>query len=224
MKTNFIISLPPSSLRIGLVEAQGVTVKPSNSDYLAEIDKDIAPILSPDYVYPDKMQKGIRSLLRTFGFHPSGRSRPASEFLAKDLGNRGSFNPINNVVDINNHISLLYNLPISVIDLDKSGSELSLRVGAPEEKYIFNREGQELTLKNLIVIAKNGDSHKPIGSPVKDSQETKVFENTKNILFVIYTSSTITTECELKEINDRIALLLDKECSPERIKTAIIDS
>ena len=120
MQTKISFDLPESTLRIGFLEAFNINVKPSTEKYQQTITKDIEEMLKPGYAYPDNMQKGIRSLLKTFGFHPSGRSRPASEYLFKDLTNRGSFNYINNIVDINNHISLKYKLPISVFDLDKS--------------------------------------------------------------------------------------------------------
>ena len=119
MQTKVTFDLPESTLRIGFLEAFNINVKPSTEKYQQIITKDIEGMLKPGYAYPDNMQKGVRSLLKTFGFHPSGRSRPASEYLFKDLTNRGSFNYINNIVDINNHISLTYKLPISVFDLDK---------------------------------------------------------------------------------------------------------
>lgn len=224
MKTSLVFTLPPSSLRIGLVEARDVTVKPSSESYQARIAREVEPFLSSDFIYPDHMQKGIRSLLKTFGFHPSGRSRPASEFLFKDLQNRGGFNFINNVVDINNHISLCSHLPISVLDTDKSGCELCLRVGFDDESYVFNREGHELALKKLLVIARQGGDHAAIGSPVKDSQATKVFAETKNIVFVVYTSSNITSEEELHTMLNGIGQLLKAEAGASSVTSQVLDA
>jgi DNA/RNA-binding domain of Phe-tRNA-synthetase-like protein len=170
------------------------------------------------------MQKGIRSLLKTFGFHPSGRSRPASEFLFKDLQNRGSFNFINNVVDINNHFSLLSHLPISTFDLDKSGYDLCLRVGFDDESYVFNREGQLLSLKKLLVVARQGADLAAVGSPVKDSQATKVFEESTNIAVVIYSSGNITSEEDLQRMLDRYMLLLKKETGARELESAILNA
>lgn len=170
------------------------------------------------------MQKGIRSLLKTFGFHPSGRSRPASEFLCKDLQNRGSFNFINNVVDINNHLSLVSHLPISTFDLDKSGNDLCLRVGLDDESYVFNREGQTLSLKKLLVVARHGSDNAAIGSPVKDSQATKVFEETANIAVIIYSSGNLTSEKDLQRLLERYMLLIKKETGAEELESAILDA
>ncbi|NCB39662.1 MAG: hypothetical protein EOM80_12940 [Erysipelotrichia bacterium] len=224
MKTRLIFSLPPSSLRIGVVEAENVQVKDSSAEYRARVNHEIEHLLSSDFIYPDHKQKGIRSLLKTFGFHPSGRSRPASEFLFKDLQNRGGFNFINNVVDINNHISLVSHLPISVIDIDKSGFDLCVRVGLDEESYVFNREGHELSLKKLLVIARNGAAGAAFGSPVKDSQATKVFGETKNVAFFVYTSSNITSEDELSRYLDTIARILKSETGALHVKTLVVDA
>ncbi|MBU1109152.1 MAG: hypothetical protein KKB51_20915 [Candidatus Riflebacteria bacterium] len=224
MKTSLIIALPPSNLRIGLIEARGITVKPSTQEYRDQIGSDTIKFVSPDCIYPDQMQKGIRSLLKTFGFHPSGRSRPASEFLFKDLQNRGGFNFINNVVDINNHLSLTSHLPISTFDLEKSGYDLCLRIGLDDETYIFNREGQELSLKKLLVVARHGMDSAAIGSPVKDSQGTKVFEESKNIAVVIYTSGNVTTEDDMQRLLDRYVRLLKKETGAAEIESAILNA
>lgn len=224
MKTRLVFSLPPTTLRVGLIEAFNIKVKDSTSGYSSRIFNDIRPLLSPDYIFPDHIQKGIRSLLKTTGFHPSGRSRPASEFLFKDLQNRGGFNFINNVVDINNHISLIKHLPISVFDLDKSGTDLSIRVGLDDESYVFNREGQILSLKKLMVVARHGTDRAAIGSPVKDSQATKVFTDTKNIAAIIYTSANITSVPDLEKIMHLFAQLLKQETESEEVSCAVFDA
>ena len=222
MQTKISFDLPESTLRIGFLEAFNINVKPSTEKYQQTITKDIEEMLKPGYAYPDNMQKGIRSLLKTFGFHPSGRSRPASEYLFKDLTNRGIFNYINNIVDINNHISLKYKLPISVFDLDKSGFDLCLRVGGETEEYVFNKEGQILTLKKLLLVAKTGAE--AIGTPVKDSQATKVFEPTKKIAFFVYSSSNITPKEEMEKILNEIGKYLQEEAGATDISSAVLDA
>ncbi|MDD3145873.1 MAG: phenylalanine--tRNA ligase beta subunit-related protein [Candidatus Riflebacteria bacterium] len=224
MKTSLVFSLPPCSLRIGLLEARNVVVRPSTANYQELINREVEPLLSPDFIYPDQKQKGIRSLLKTFGYHPSGRSRPASEFLFKDLQNRHGFNFINNAVDINNHLSLKSFLPISVIDLDKSGYDLCMRIGFDDESYQFNREGHELSLKKLLVIARQGGDGKAFGSPVKDSQATKVFSETKNLAFFVYTSSNITDGDELHGLLNQMAKFLQTETEASDIASVVVDA
>lgn len=222
MKTNITFDLPQSTLRIGFLEAFNIKVKDSSEEYRQLIENETAEMLAPSYAYPDNMQKGIRSLLKSFGFHPSGRSRPASEYLFKDLVNRGSFNYINNIVDINNHISLKYKLPISVFDLDKSGYDLCLRVGAENEEYVFNKEGQILSLKKLLLVAKKAGN--AIGTAVKDSQETKVFEPTNKIAFFIYSSSNLTSKEEMEKLLKEIERYLKSEAEATDVASAVLDA
>lgn len=224
MKTSLVFSLPPSLLRIGVIEARGVNIKASSASYQERVNREVERFLAADFIYPDHKQKGIRSLLKTFGFHPSGRSRPASEFLFKDLQNRGGFNFISNAVDINNHFSLVTHLPISVIDLDKAGYDLCMRVGFDAESYLFNREGHELALKKLLVIARQGGDGMAIGSPVKDSQATKVFAETKNLAFFVYTSSNITSEDELHGLLNQAGKILQTETEATEIASIVVDA
>lgn len=223
MPLSLLFALPPGPLRIGLVEADGVRVGPSRPEYLRRIEEEVRSRISPDYVYPDPLQKGIRSLLKTWGFHPSGRNRPASEFLVKDIQVRGAFNPINVVVDINNHLSLVSHLPISILDLDKTGEKLSMRLGMENESYIFNREGQELALRNLLVVARAEDDLRAVGSPVKDSHETKVFETTRRVAGFVYTTRNLSPDEEFGPFLERFCELLRTEAGAERASWQILD-
>ena len=223
MKTKVVFSLPPGPLRIGLIEADNVTIGSSSWEYLTIIEKEVQPMISADFIYPDNMQKGIRSLLKAYGFHPSGRNRPASEFLAKDLQMRGCFNAINNAVDINNHISLLSHLPISILDREKTGDKLFIRVGLEGESYPFNREGHELSLKDLLIIAGGEHDNTPMGSPVKDSQATKVFESTRKLVGIIYASQNLTPVDELETYLIRFADLLKREANASEVAWEVLE-
>lgn len=73
----------------------------------------------------DGVRKAVRDLLREGGFKPSGRSKPASEYLA-GVDSLGGINP---VVDACNAASLHSGLPISVVDLDRhAGTRRTLSV------------------------------------------------------------------------------------------------
>lgn len=225
MKTEFKISLPPGLLRLGIVEAEDVQVGETGPAYLSLIKKEIGPKADPGFLYPENMQKGIRSLLKAYGFQASGRNRPASEFLVKDLQSRGEFNSINNVVDINNHLSLATHLPISILDLDQTGDRLGIRVGLDGEEYVFNREGQALSLKHLLVITReNGDKSIPVGSPVKDCQATKIFDHTRRVFGVVYTSRSLTPKEALAQMMERFSDLLKKEASATCTSWEVLDT
>ena len=96
----------------------------------------------------------------------------------------GRFPFINNLVDINNYVSLKYGLPISLLDQAPFGDAVILRIGTPGEKYVFNSAGQEIELDGLV-CACNRDG-RPLGNAVKDSMEGKIKDSTAAVVGVIY--------------------------------------
>ena len=60
----------------------------------------------------------VRNLLRHGGFKPSGRSKPASEYLISAV-EKGRLGSINAAVDCCNVASLHSGLPISVVDVGR---------------------------------------------------------------------------------------------------------
>src|SRR5947199_7211867 len=67
----------------------------------------------------DAVRETVRQLLRHGGFKPTGRSKPASEYLVKAVG-EGRLASINAAVDACNVASLHSGLPISVVDMDRA--------------------------------------------------------------------------------------------------------
>lgn len=159
-------------------------------------------------------RKAVRDLLRNGKFRPSGRSKPAQEYLSRVFKENGRIDLINNVVDVNNFISLRYGIPLSVFDVDAiQGDVVTLRLGREDESYIFNATGQELDCRDLVVVC---DARGPIGSPVKDSQATKVFPGASSILYVVYASEATTSTVALLEIAAEVGELMKEDC-PEAV-------
>ena len=69
----------------------------------------------------EKLRVESRNMLRNGDYKPTGRGKPASEYLYREVQN-GNFPRINTVVDINNFISLKYMVPISMWDLDQAST------------------------------------------------------------------------------------------------------
>src|SRR5947207_15069778 len=67
----------------------------------------------------DAVRETVRQLLRHGGFKPTGRSKPAAEYLIKSAV-EGRLASINLAVDACNAVSLHSGLPISVVDLDRA--------------------------------------------------------------------------------------------------------
>ena len=130
-------------------------------------------------------RKAVRDLLRHGGFKPTGRNKPASEYLIKAL-EKGWFGPdkgINLAVDACNVVSLHSGLPISVLDADRATSPWRVAVCPPDTRYVFNPSGQTIDIGGLLTLH---DAEGPCGGPVKDSQRTKTHDGTTRTLSIIW--------------------------------------
>ncbi|HVV86281.1 MAG TPA: phenylalanine--tRNA ligase beta subunit-related protein [Kofleriaceae bacterium] len=142
-------------------------------------DRTIAP---PGLPVDDAVRTAVRALLRHGGYKPSGRSKPASEYL---VGARaeGRFPSINPLVDVCNLVSLHSGLPISVVDLDLVRGDLRLALCAGGTQYVFNPSGQTIDASGLLALM---DADGPAGTPVKDAQRTKTHAGTRNTLSIVW--------------------------------------
>ena len=130
----------------------------------------------------ETVREAVRQLLRHGGFKPTGRSKPASEYLLKAVA-EGRLASINLAVDACNVVSLHSGLPISVVDLDRTRGALRVDIAPPGAKYVFNPAGQEIDLGGLVCLF---DEEGPCGSAVKDSQRTKTGPDTRRTLSLIW--------------------------------------
>src|SRR5437868_4251601 len=106
---------------------------PSPPELLALLAPDAAAPLASD----DGVREAVRALLRHGGFKPTGRSKPASEYLLKAVREK-LLASINLAVDACNAVSLHSGLPISVIDLDRTREPLRVGVAPTGASYVFN--------------------------------------------------------------------------------------
>ena len=137
---------------------------------------------APPIDRPDGVKPTVRDLLRHGGFKPSGRSKPASEYLVGAMA-RGALSSINPVVDCCNVASLWSGLPISVVDAQKGTGPWRIGIAEAGTEYVFNPTGQIIAIGGLISLF---DHDGPCGGPVKDSQRTKTHEGTIETLSVIW--------------------------------------
>jgi DNA/RNA-binding domain of Phe-tRNA-synthetase-like protein len=126
----------------------------------------------------------IRVLLRHGGFKPTGRSKPASEYLLKAV-REGLLTSINLAVDACNVVSLYSGLPISVVDLDRARGPFHVGLAAQGASYVFNASGQTIDLGGLLCLF---DADGPCANAVKDAQRTKTTSETRRTLSVVWSS------------------------------------
>jgi DNA/RNA-binding domain of Phe-tRNA-synthetase-like protein len=151
---------------------------PSPPDLLALLRADAPAPLKSD----DGVREAVRQLLRQGGFKPTGRSKPASEYLVKAVG-EGRLASINLAVDACNVASLHSGLPITVVDLDKGRPPFRVGVAPAGARYVFNASGQEIDLGGLLCLS---DADGPCGNAVKDAQRTKTGPETTRTLSLVW--------------------------------------
>jgi DNA/RNA-binding domain of Phe-tRNA-synthetase-like protein len=146
----------------------------------------LTELLKPDAAAPvsrtEELRAAVRDMLRHGGYKPTGRGKPASEYLVR-AAEEGALRPINLAVDICNVVSLHSGLPISVIDADRAVPPFRIATAAARETYVFNPAGQEIDVSGLVCLF---DAAGPCGNAVKDSQRTKTSDETHRTLTVIW--------------------------------------
>ena len=130
----------------------------------------------------DKVRLEVRNLLRHGGFKPTGRNKPASEYLLKAVDQQ-LLSPINAAVDTCNVVSFHSGLPISVVDLSRATAPLRVGIAPDGSEYVFNLSGQILKLDGLLCLF---DADGACANAVKDAQRTKTDETTVETLSLIW--------------------------------------
>ncbi len=135
----------------------------------------------------EDIRKAVRDLLRHKGYKPTGRGKPAAEYLVKAAEN-DTLGSINLPVDACNVVSLHSGLPISVVDLDLATAPFSIKPGNAEAAYVFNQSGQEISVAGLLCLH---DTQGPCANAVKDSQRTKTNAHTTKTLTIIWAPASL---------------------------------
>lgn len=213
--------LKESGLLAGIVSADGVCIEtspPELEEILAALTAERKEVLFP----PDELKSAVRKLLRKGGFKPSGRNKPASEYLAQ-AAREDRFPYINNLVDINNYISLYSGLPSSLLDRGKTGDQIRLRLGSESERYIFNNTGQEIDLKGLICLCRDDTAPgTPYGNPVKDSMLGKLSNTTSSVIGIVYAPMDYIERDALEEFLQIFAELLQRFGHASTTETLVV--
>lgn len=201
-------SNPAEGVLLGIVHAQGTDPAHYPEDFDEALRKAIASASGSDEALEARRQSA-RDMLRNGAYKPTGRGKPASEYLVR-AATEDSFPRINALVDVNNLLSLQERLPISLWDLDRIGDdEMGFRLGGEDENYVFNQTGQVLELRDLVVgcslAARSGPDGEPVISPIKDSQIAKTTDGTERVAACVYAPVNTVSESILELICVRFA-------------------
>src|SRR5690606_144310 len=154
---------------------------------LSDVDPaQLMPWLRADAQAPlarsEEVRQAVRDMLRHGGYKPTGRGKPAAEYLVR-AASEGTLSTINAAVDACNAVSLHSGLPVSVIDLDRATEPLRIALAPGGTRYVFNAGGQEIDVSGLICLF---DAAGPCANPVKDAQRTKTAGTTRRTLSIVW--------------------------------------
>jgi len=187
------------------------------------LDALLPRVAGGESLVPDAVRAAVRDMLRHGAYKPTGRGKPASEFLLQ-AAQRGEFPRVHAAVDANNAISLASGLPGSVFDADLVGRRLLLRYGRAGESYVFNPSGQSIDLEDLIVVCRESAAGwEPCGNPVKDSMVTKIHPGTRDVVAVLYAPRALGDEAVLAWAS-RFADELSVSCRPRDVGFSLAES
>lgn len=155
----------------------------------------------------------IRGAYKLFGKDPS-RYRVSSEALLRRILQGKGMYKVNNIVDVNNLVSLKYLLPMGSYDLDKVNDYIIFRIGKESEEY----KGIGKDNINLLNMPIFSDDKGAFGSPTSDSNRTMITDDSENLLMIMISFSQEDIEGKLVEVIE----ILKKYVNATEIEYSIV--
>ncbi len=215
-------NMQPSPVLPALIWGEGVKTAKKDDTPLVFLREVIEEVRAAGKEFVSQTQrKRVRDMLRYGKYKPSGRGKPASEFLLK-AALSDQLRSINGPADVNNAISLSSGFPGSVFDSSISGTHLLIRHGVAGERYIFNPSGQTIDLEDVLVVCRRTEEDwEPCGNPVKDSMTTKIVPDTQDVVAVLYAPADEPVD-SLGLWASRYAQLLQEHCPAKQVGSAML--
>lgn len=169
-------------MSLGILTAT-VTVIPSCNEIISLLDREVKNIESQYTLenYRNETLEASRKIYKALGKDPS-RYRISSDSLFRRIIKEKGVYYVNNVVDINNIISLRTLWSVGAYDLNKIQGDIVYGVGTTEDVY----EGIGRGLLNIDKLPVLIDSISPFGSATSDSTRTMVTTETTELLMVVH--------------------------------------
>jgi DNA/RNA-binding domain of Phe-tRNA-synthetase-like protein len=158
--------------------------------------------------------KLARATYKKLGKDPS-RYRISSEALVRRILQGKDIYHINNIVDINNLISLKYLYSVGSYNLENLNFPIHFRIGKQGENY--KGIGKEvISLENLPIFA---DTDGAFGSPTSDSERTMINLETRQLLMIVISFA---GDEDIKDALNDAAIYFQKYTAAKEIETRII--
>ncbi|MGX9755479.1 B3/B4 domain-containing protein [Clostridioides difficile] len=202
--------------KLGCIQAKVVVNK--SSEKLIKGINELCDILNQkleieDITKLDKI-KDARDAYKELGKNPS-RYRTSSEALVRRIVQGKGLYTINNIVEINNLISIKSLYPVGTYNVSKLHPPICFTVGDEGEQY--KGIGKELiNIENLPILS---DSLGKFGSPTSDSERAMITTDANEILICIFSFS---PESDIEEYFEYAKDLLKEYADGKEIETKII--
>lgn len=161
-------------ISLGCIQAN-VDVESSNNNLWKEIN-DYCEVLKKEIHIENLASlpriKDGREIYKKLGKVP-GKYRLSSEALIRRILQGKGIYKVNNIVDINNLISLKSKFPVGSYNIKNLHSPISLMIGKEGEQYKGIGKG-DISIENLPVLT---DSIGSFGSPTSDSERAMITSN-----------------------------------------------
>ncbi|MFA4996336.1 MAG: phenylalanine--tRNA ligase beta subunit-related protein [Patescibacteria group bacterium] len=203
------------NLSLGVVETT-VVVEKHSSGLWKEIDKQIASTgksHSIEVIAQLPEIAAVRETYRRLGKDPVRYRGSAEALIRRILQGKGLYK-VNNVVDINNLVSIETLHPVGSYDLGNISGPIIFTIGEQGESY----KGIGKEAINIAELPVFKDAKGPYGSPTSDSERAMITSITKRIIMVIISF----TGTGLKEGAERAAELLEKYAQAESCDVTIV--
>lgn len=168
------------AISLGILTAD-VKVEKSCTEIVALLNQEVESVETLTLEnYRNETLEASRAIYKALGKDPS-RYRISSDSLYRRIIKKKGIYYVNNVVDINNIISMRTLWSVGAYDIEKIDGEIVYGVGSDE---IYEGIGRgTLNIDKLPVLI---DERGPFGSATSDSIRTMVTEDTRKILMVIH--------------------------------------
>ena len=200
-----------------IVLSYNAKVEKSSPELLTLIQKKIAETTNNLVLdeLPNLPQiKATRQAYRNFGKAPTSY-RNAAEAMLRRIIKRNGLYQINNVVDINNFMSISTGYSIGTYDIAFLQEPIVLKIASAGEKYQGIGK-DEFNIENLPTLY---DEQGAFGNPSSDSNRAMITTKSQTIVSVIYSFS---KPDGLTTIIEEYKNLLTKYCQATNIQVQII--
>lgn len=167
---------------LGLVQCK-VEVAPDPAEFLALLNDKIAELSEVELSQANKREEiqSTRKAYKALGKEPN-RYRSSAEAMCRRISKERGLYYINNVVDINNYLSIKSGYSMGTYDLAHTKGAITWR-RAPEGTA-YRGIGKDVL--NIEFLPALFDEEGPFGNPTSDNTRAMITDETKEILLVYY--------------------------------------